>query len=150
MSGHCSRRSFSASGGTRAAALASLPPAQSVAAQSRWLGDAFKLCVALGDPRPKNVVLWTGLAVDPLADDRMCNVCTGTEAVTPRWRRSVHTVPRELQPDRKYCNRSRVDGHLPPADWTMEAPIRTSTGPLTMSVASCAQYEHGFFSVFET
>lgn len=33
---------------------------------SDWLGDPFALGVASGDPSPDGMVLWTGLAPDPL------------------------------------------------------------------------------------
>jgi len=115
-------------------------------------------------------VLWTRLAVDPLADDglggmptaaydvawqlstepRFRNIVkTGRVRVGPESAHSVHVEVEGLEPGREYWYRFRTDGHVSPAARTRTAPAeRSFGGPLTLAAASCAQWEAGFFTAY--
>jgi alkaline phosphatase D len=140
------------------------------AAGSARLADPFTLGVASGDPTPDGVVLWTRLAPVPLAGDGMGGmpsrpvevkweladderfrrvVRRGTEWARPELGHSVHVDVAGLEPGHEYFYRFAVDGHLSRTGRTRTAPSAwTSTTPLTMAFASCAQYEHGYFTAY--
>ena len=167
--GALSRRNFLLVGAA-AVALPVLPTARAAAAATpRALGDPFTLGVASGDPTADGVVLWTRLAVDPLAedgrggmpsrvydvqwelatDDRMRNVVRrGTATARPGSAHSVHVLLSGLEPGREYSYRFRVGPHVSPVGRTRTAPAARSLVPFTMAVASCAQYEHGWFTAY--
>lgn len=132
--------------------------------------DPFTLGVASGDPTPTGVVLWTRLALDPLAADGKGGM-PGRDltvrwevADNPRMRRpvdrgvvraraadahSVHVEVDGLRPGREYWYRFRVDGHLSPVARTRTAPARHEMpSALAMSFASCAHYEEGYFTAY--
>ncbi|SDN13321.1 alkaline phosphatase D family protein [Allokutzneria albata] len=132
--------------------------------------NPFTLGVASGDPSPDGVVLWTRLATAPLAEDGMGGMGTraveveweladderftrivrrGAETAVPELGHSVHVELDGLRPGRRYFYRFRANGHLSPAGRTRTAPAaRSLTSPLTMCFASCAQYEHGYFTAY--
>jgi alkaline phosphatase D len=132
--------------------------------------DPFTLGVASGDPRPDGVVIWTRLAPNPLAEDgfggmpqlsvdvewevatdeRFASVeQRGFATATPEFGHSVHVELAGLRPASDYFYRFRADGHLSPAGRTRTAPEPGSlAAPLTMCFASCAQYEHGWFTAY--
>ncbi|MGV9771351.1 alkaline phosphatase D family protein [Streptosporangium sp. NPDC003464] len=138
------------------------------AAASRALGgDPFTLGIASGDPSREGLVLWTRLALDPLgpggrggmpardvdvewqlaADERFARVVrAGTE--TARWERahSVHVELDGLEAGREYFYRFRAGGHLSPVGRTRTAPAVLS--PLTLAIAACAHYEHGYYTAY--
>ena len=132
--------------------------------------NPFTLGVASGDPSPDGFVLWTRLARLPLADDGLGGMGGAVRqvewqvATDPRFRRTarrgyvdtgpdqghaVHVEPSGLDPDRDYWYRFRVGRHLSPVGRTRTAP-RASSMPTALSVAfaSCAQWEHGFFTAY--
>jgi alkaline phosphatase D len=139
-------------------------------AGSARLVDPFTLGVASGDPTPDGVVLWTRLAPFPLAEDGMGGmpsravevkwelahdrrfrgvVRRGVEWARPEAGHSVHVDVRGLEPGREYFYRFAVDGYLSRTGRTRTAPAPwTLTSPLTMAFASCAQYEHGYFTAY--
>ncbi|MEV7006949.1 alkaline phosphatase D family protein [Streptosporangium sp. NPDC051022] len=133
--------------------------------------DPFALGIASGDPSRDGFVLWTRLAPDPLGsqgrggmpdrdvdvewqlatDERFSKVVrTGTE--TARWERahSVHVELDGLEPGREYFYRFRAEGHLSPAGRTRTAPVTlpSAGSPLTLAVAACAHYEHGYYTAY--
>ncbi|MGV0740987.1 alkaline phosphatase D family protein [Mycolicibacterium sp. XJ870] len=131
--------------------------------------DPFTLGVASGEPTPDGVVIWTRLAPDPLADDGFggmparaveveWEVATderfirieqrGTVTATPEYAHSVHVELAGLRPGSDYFYRFRTAGHLSPAGRTRTAPLPGSLAPLTMCVASCANYEQGLFTAY--
>jgi alkaline phosphatase D len=142
------------------------------AAQSWQAGDPFSLGVAAGAPRPDGFVLWTRLAPEPLSANpqtpggmRGGDVTVGYEiatdpalhdvvrrgeaAVEQAFAYSVHLDVTGLQPGRPYWYRfvsgdaaSRIGraATLPAPD---AAPDR-----LRFGFASCANYEHGYFSAY--
>jgi alkaline phosphatase D len=114
-------------------------------------------------------VLWTRLATDPLAEDGLCGlgerytdveweiatdegfrdvVRRGVERTGPELGHSVHAEPAGLAPGREYFYRFRANGEISPAGRTRTAPAVADMTPLTMCFASCAQYEHGWFTAY--
>ena len=128
----------------------------------------FTLGVASGDPESDGFVLWTRLAPRPLEPDGRggmpdrevvveWQVATdpgfrdpvrgGAVRARPRSAHAVHVEVAGLEPGREYFYRFRAEGHLSPTGRTRTAPpYRSSPTSLTVAVASCAQYEHGFFT----
>jgi alkaline phosphatase D len=63
------------------------------------------------------------------------------------WAHSVHVEVDGLAPGGEYHYRFRAEGHVSPAGRTRTAPAAgSSPDALTLAVASCADYEHGFFT----
>ncbi|GAA5125058.1 alkaline phosphatase D family protein [Haloechinothrix salitolerans] len=133
--------------------------------------DPFTLGVASGEPDATSVVLWTRLAPRPLAEDgfggmprrdvkvhwelatderfrtvvRRGHTMTGPDA---GFAVHVETAP-GLQPGWEYFYRFRVGRYISPIGRTRTAPALGTLGPaLTMSFASCSQYEHGYFTAY--
>ncbi|GAB2853754.1 alkaline phosphatase PhoD [Actinocorallia aurea] len=132
--------------------------------------DPFRLGVASGDPWPDSVVLWTRLAPRPLAEDGLGGLGSRNVQVAwqlaedARFRRivrkgtvtakasggyAVHVTPSGLEPGREYFYRFRADGHLSRVGRTRTAPARGAMGPMTFAAASCAHYEHGYFTAYK-
>ncbi|MEU4161682.1 alkaline phosphatase D family protein [Actinoplanes sp. NPDC026670] len=132
--------------------------------------NPFKLGVASGDPYPTSVVLWTRLAFQPLNADGHGGmprkpiavqwqvattakfsriVASGT--VNARWAdaHSVHVIARGLQPGAVYYYRFRAYGQISPIGRTRTAPAPGTFGPdLRIAVASCANYENGYYTAY--
>ncbi len=129
--------------------------------------------VASGGPLPSSVVLWTrvtpdrdslpgsGLGEPTRVDWEVSTsqefgdiVARGTETTSPDSDHTIHAEPHDLSPATEYYYRFRVaDGPHAGA----ESPVgRTKTAPahgdspdqLTFAVASCANYESGFFCAY--
>jgi len=144
------------------------PPERS--AGVRTLREPFTLGVASGDPWPTSVVLWTRLAPQPLEPDGLGgmprrqvvvhwqvaedasfrHVVRGGYAVAdPGWAHSVHVEADGLAPGREYFYRFQAEGHVSPVGRTRTAPGAGSMGPeARFAVASCANYEEGWFSAY--
>ncbi|MGW0485217.1 alkaline phosphatase D family protein [Nonomuraea sp. NPDC003214] len=132
--------------------------------------DPFTLGVASGDPDHDGFVLWTRLAQEPLAEDGMggmpnrpfpvlwqvyaderCRrlVRAGVAVAAPEWGHSVHVEVGHLSSGREYWYRFRVGPYVSPVGRALTAPHPLSYGgALTMAFASCAQYEHGYFTSY--
>ncbi|THV24335.1 alkaline phosphatase D family protein [Glycomyces paridis] len=132
--------------------------------------DPFTLGVASGDPEPDGVVLWTRLAIDPLAEDGFGGIPDGSYDVTwevakdERFRRrvasgraetaaaigySVHIEVDGLESGREYYYRFKTGRWTSPTGRTLTAPSRRSMpAELRMAFASCSQYEHGYFTAY--
>ncbi|MBL7258838.1 alkaline phosphatase D family protein [Paractinoplanes lichenicola] len=130
----------------------------------------FTLGVASGEPAHDSVVLWTRLAPVPLAEDGQGGMSRADVAVD--WQvsatdsfakplaygtvtarhadaHSVHVVAGGLAPDADYFYRFRTQGHISPVGRTRTTPAVNATGrDLTMLFASCANFEHGFFTAY--
>ena len=137
---------------------------------SGWKGDPFTLGVASGEPTPDGVVLWTRLAPDPLAEDgkggmpdrdvevdwEMATdeqfrrvVKRGRATAEADWAHSVHVDVGGLRSGAEFYYRFRVGGHVSPMGRTRTAPPENSNpAKLTLGVASCSMYEHGFFTSY--
>jgi alkaline phosphatase D len=132
--------------------------------------DPFTLGVASGDPGARSVVLWTRLALDPLADDGFGGmpsrtysvswqlardeqfrtvVRSGTTSVSPSTGFALHVVADGLQPASEYFYRFRQGTYLSPTGRTLTTPASDVFGrALSMSFVSCAEFEHGFFTAY--
>ncbi|MFE9103237.1 alkaline phosphatase D family protein [Actinomadura geliboluensis] len=169
------RRTFLVAGGlaTATAAAGPLVPgtAHAAAPRPRTLpGDPFTLGVASGDPDADGFVLWTRLALNPLAEDGLGGmpsrtvpvrwevatderfrrvVRRGTAAARPEAGHSVHVELNGLRPGRDYWYRFRTGAHVSPAGRTRTAPHPAAYGPaLAMAFVSCSQFEHGYFTAY--
>ncbi|MFC7620109.1 alkaline phosphatase D family protein [Microlunatus sp. GCM10028923] len=132
--------------------------------------NPFTLGVASGDPWPTSVILWTRLALDPLAEDGrggmperdyelVWQVATdrgfrtviksGRAVARPAYGHAVHVEVTGLQPGREYWYRFRQGSYLSEPALTRTAPGRGETPKsLAMSFVSCSQYEHGWFTAY--
>ncbi|MFC5749975.1 alkaline phosphatase D family protein [Actinomadura rugatobispora] len=160
-----SRRSFLAGAG-----LAPLVPA-GPRLSARRLADPFELGVASGDPSHDGFVLWTRLAPRPLAEDGLGGLPSSGSGVDVEWqvaedRRftrlartgrvtarpasagSVHVELNGLRPGREYFYRFRAGGHLSAVGRALTTPPPGALTPLTFAAASCAYYEHGYFTAY--
>ncbi|HWO64160.1 MAG TPA: alkaline phosphatase D family protein, partial [Umezawaea sp.] len=155
---------------TRRALLVGGLALTALSAGSSRLMDPFTLGVASGDPTPDSVLLWTRLAPVPLAEDGMGGmpsravevawelarderfravVRRGTEWARPELGHSLHVDVVGLEPGREYFYRFATGGHVSRTGRTRTAPAPWTVGtPLTMAFASCAQYEHGYFTAY--
>ncbi|HET9518649.1 MAG TPA: alkaline phosphatase D family protein [Actinoplanes sp.] len=138
--------------------------------RGRLRSNPFTLGVASGDPDPDGFVLWTRLAVTPLAADGRGGmpdrvvavqwelaadakfrtvVRRGTVEARPQAAHSVHVELNGLSPGRAFHYRFRAEGHLSRVGRTRTAPARGSSGGvLNLAFASCSQYEHGYFTAY--
>ena len=114
-------------------------------------------------------MLWTRLALDPLADtglggmpdrryevqwqvakdERFRHVVRGGSVTAdPRTAHSVHVEVDGLRPGTEYFYRFRVQGHISPTGRTTTTPARGLSQDLTMCFASCAHFGEGFFTAY--
>jgi alkaline phosphatase D len=136
-------------------------------AQPRFDNNPFSLGVASGYPQPDGIVLWTRLAPDPLngggmpdgavdvaweiADNESFRTVLrkGVARATPALAHSVHAEISGLEPARWYSYRFHVGGAVSPAGRFRTAPgIDVANGRLRFALASCQQYEQGYFSAY--
>lgn len=133
-------------------------------------GDPFTLGVACGDPTPDGFVMWTRLAPVPLADDGFGGMPTapvpvywevatdpacasvvrrGTEEAVRDWAHSVHAEVTGLDPGREYWYRFKAGPYVSPIGRALTAPAPgTLPRSLNLAVTSCANYQHGHFTVY--
>jgi len=115
----------------------------------------FPLGVASGCPRPTSVVLWTRVAAPgPVAweiaeDERLQRVVArGTALAEPRWAHSIHVDVEGLRPGRPYWYRFILGGAASPVGRTRTAPDPATATGLRFVIASCQQYEQGYFAAW--
>ena len=125
----------------------------------------FTLGVASGDPSPDGVVLWSRLArsaLEPVGaldenlgvgweiaeDDSFRRITqSGSATATPQLGHSVHVEVTGLEPGREYFYRMTTGGQQSPVGRTKTAPAPgTSVDRFRFGIASCQQYEHGFYT----
>lgn len=128
----------------------------------------FSLGVASGDPLPDSVVLWTRLAPDPLngggmgsdpvevrwelaADDAMRRIVQrGSVTATPDLAHAVHVDMTGLAPGHEYFYRFATGSEVSPTGRTKTAPAAGAVvDRLRFAFASCAHWEHGYFSAYK-
>jgi alkaline phosphatase D len=154
-------------------AVAARPTAASASAALRSAAlptGPFTLGVASGDPWHDGFVLWTRLALRPLAEDGLGGmpgrpyqvhwevaaderfrliVRRGSTTARPEAAHSVHVELDGLLPGRDYWYRFRVEDHISPVGRTRTAPHPYALDPaLTMGFVSCSQFEHGYFTAY--
>jgi alkaline phosphatase D len=129
--------------------------------------EVFTLGVASGDPAPDGVVLWTRLARDPAAtnggmteravdvdwqvadDERFARVrASGRTRTGPQDGYAVHVEVRGLPAGGTFFYRFGALGRVSEVGTTRTAPSPTALAPLAIAVASCANYEHGYFTAY--
>ncbi|MFE9442738.1 alkaline phosphatase D family protein [Streptomyces sp. NPDC006602] len=164
------RRRFLTAGAAVLGAAASAQlwlPGTARAAETPLPDGVFSLGVASGDPLPDGIVLWTRLAPDPLKgggmpdsmvpvqwelaeDGRFRNVVRrGTAQAQPAYGHSVHVDVRGLRAGRTYWYRFRAGGQISRTGRTRTAPARHRTGGhLKMALASCQNWQHGYFTPY--
>jgi alkaline phosphatase D len=163
------RRTLLAGAASLAALRALAQPATGVAAvRPRLGGHPFTLGVASGDPLPDGFVIWTRLALDPLApgggmrpeavrvqwevaaDEQMRRlVRQGTAVAVAEGAHTVHVELRGLEPDRWYWYRFRVGGEASRVGRARTAPLAGAPfGRLRFAFASCQHWEQGYFVAY--
>ncbi|MGW4408470.1 alkaline phosphatase D family protein [Nonomuraea sp. NPDC004702] len=164
------RRSLFAGGASLglAAALGASPVR--AAARRAPLSDPFQLGVASGEPTPDGVVLWTRLAMDPVALDGLGGmpdrvvpvqwqlasdenfrhvVRQGVEQARHESAHSVHVELDGLRPGAEYFYRFRAEGEISEVGRTLTAPAPGARSrPLNLSFTSCADYQTGWFTPY--
>ena len=169
--GRVNRRTFIL-GGLAIAGTAIVPSSQITtrAVPGRSGTYPFRLGLASGEPEPDSVVLWTRLAPSPLnadgqggmpradiivdwqvsTDERFTSlVASGSTTARFADAHSVHVVAGGLAPDSEYYYRFRANGHISPVGRTRTAPTFDVVGrDLVMAFASCANYEHGYYTAY--
>ena len=171
-----SRRNLLRTGALLGAAVpaATLTPspaaARNAAATTPLRSNPFTLGVASGDPAADGFVIWTRLALDPLADDglggmppkrqsvgwqvatdpRFADVVrAGSVKALPESAHSVHVEVTGLEPGREYYYRFRTGRHLSPAGRSLTTPARgTTPAALAMAFVSCSNWQGGFFTAY--
>ena len=140
------------------------------AADVRFTADPFTLGVASGYPTANDVVLWTRLAPSPMAPGggmpsevvtvewelasdpqfrqrralraRVRGAGLGTQRARRAWRPRGRAGP--------YWYRFTAGGVRSPVGRTATAPARDATPErLRLAVASCQQYEHGYYTAYQ-
>ncbi|GAA1946980.1 alkaline phosphatase D family protein [Amycolatopsis minnesotensis] len=133
------------------------------------LGEVFTLGVASGEPTATGIVLWTRLAVDPVAENGLGGmpgravpvqwqlskneqftkiVRAGNAVATPDSAHSVHVEVEGLAPGTEYFYRFRSGKAVSRVGRTRTAPALGTLGALTMCFASCAHYGEGYFTAY--
>ena len=139
-------------------------------AQPRFERDPFSLGVASGYPTPDGVVLWTRLAPDPLApdgamppaavpvtwevssDEQFRRIARhGVAYAEPEWAHSVHVEVSGLEPGREYWYRFSAGETRSRVGRTHTAPKQDAgLARVRIAVASCQQYEHGYYVAYRS
>ena len=128
----------------------------------------FTLGVASGDPTADGFVLWTRLALDPLATDTPGGlpaddvpvywevaeddgferlVARGIATAEARFAHSVHVDVAGLDPDRWYAYRFAVGDHIAAAGRARTLPrAGAATDRFVMAVTSCQKWSDGYYA----
>ena len=145
-------------------AAASLNPLRGA---PRFSKDPFTLGICSGDPLPDGMVLWTRLAMEPLAGGGMGQdshevdwvvaedeglkkiVKRGKAVATPQFAHCVHADVRGLKPARWYWYQFRCGGVESQVGRTRTAPAVGSHDDLRFAFASCQHFETGYYTAYE-
>lgn len=96
----------------------------------------------------RNVAVAWEVAEDPPAMRRV--VARGVEHARIETAHSVHAELKGLRPGREYFYRFRTGRHMSEVGRTLTSPAPGETPTaLAMAFASCAQYEHGYFTAYK-
>ena len=130
--------------------------------------DPFTLGVASGDPRTDSVILWTRLALEPVADDGLGGmpdepidvrweiatdeafsalVGEGTGTAEPAFAHTVHVDAAGLDPATDYHYRFHVGEHTSPAGRTRTLP-EGSPDAFGIAVVNCQWFETGAYAAY--
>lgn len=130
----------------------------------------FRLGVASGFPTDRDVVLWTRLAPDPLAedgrggmapqdvtlryelatDDRFRKILRhGEVTADAAWAHSARVVVPGLKPAHDYFYRFIAGSHVSAVGRARTLPeARAEVRSFSMAVVSCAHFEHGYYAAY--
>jgi alkaline phosphatase D len=133
----------------------------------RLQDSPFRLGIASGDPLPDSVVLWTKLDAHVLdrsgalpspvpvsweiADDEQFRrvVRQGTAVARAELGHSVHAEVNGLRPGRHYWYRFHTGGEISTTGRTRTAPAANDdVQRLRFAVASCQNYENGYYAAY--
>lgn len=166
------RRFLSQAGGAIAGLVAAPALVGCVAPRQSWSdGDPFTLGVASGSPSADGFVLWTRLAPDPLSTDldapggmtgdavpvayeialdseMRLVVARGTAMALPDLAYSVHVEVAGLEPGRPYWYRFMSGEARSRIGRAMTLPGAGGVDRLRLAVASCSNYELGYFAAY--
>ena len=163
------RRTFVLGTGLGLGAAAAPLTTPSASAAPKNHASPFTLGIASGDPTPTGIVLWTRLALDPLAEDgvgamgskkvmvhwqisedpQMHRVVrAGTEAALPQFGFAVHAEVEGLRPGREYYFRFRTGRHESRIGRTRTLPAAESRESLRAIAVSCSHWEGGHFTAY--
>lgn len=138
-------------------------------AQAQGGAYVFPLGVASGDPAPDGFVIWTRLAMDPVAPDGLGGmggpvavrwdiaadegfhriVAAGEATADASDAHSLHIEVEGLRPDRPYWYRFTALGQQSPVGRARTAPApNADIDRLRLAVASCSNWESGYFSAY--
>jgi alkaline phosphatase D len=136
-------------------------------AQPHFKSNPFSLGIASGYPQAQGIVLWTRLAPDPLSGGGMPEAAVdvtweisdnesfrkvlrkGTERATPELAHSVHAEIGGLDPARWYWYRFHAGEATSATGRFRTAPADDATNDrLRFALASCQQYEQGYFAAY--
>lgn len=131
--------------------------------------NLFCLGVASGDPAPDGFVIWTRLALDPLAADGLGGMggpvevlwevaadeafarsaASGRVTADASSAHSLHVEVAGLSPDRPYWYRFTASGQRSRIGQARTAPAYDADPTaLRLAVASCAHWQRGYFSAY--
>ena len=145
-----------------------LPALAQFQPRPRFVADPFSLGVASGYPIPGGFVLWTRLAPVPDApgggmapevvpvrwevarDEKFAQLAaSGTTYAAPDWAHSVHVEVVGLENARQYWYRFIAGDAASPVGRARTAPAYAAKPEkVRFGLASCAQYEQGFFGAY--
>ncbi|MEO7726924.1 MAG: alkaline phosphatase D family protein, partial [Burkholderiales bacterium] len=145
-----------------AAALFAPPFVLPLRAQPRFDSFPFTLGVASGSPRPRSVVLWTRLTGMPMPanielkwevarDERFRNIAgRGSVVATPEVAHSVRVEVQGLEPARWYWYRFMAGDAISTTGRTRTAAGMDGSANerLRFAIASCQQYEQGYYAAY--
>src|SRR5689334_3405472 len=160
------RRTLLKAAGTAAGAAAVLTPLGLAAPAAAAPTSLFQHGVASGDPLPDGVLLWTRVTPTPdatpgsgagpdqavtwqIATDRNFTsvVASGTVTASAASDHTVKADVRGLAADTSYWYRFTAGGVSSPTGRTRTTPAADATlDRLRLGVASCANWEAGYFS----
>jgi alkaline phosphatase D len=159
------RRDFLHSGAVGSLGLFAGPAGSD--AERRSAPNLFTLGVASGDPTPDSVILWTRLAVDPLAGGGMPRIpvlvrwrvahdanmrhiaAQGLAIAWPALAHAVHVDVRGLAPARWYYYQFSVGAAESPIGRTRTLPTRGSrVDKLRFAFVSCQDWQNGFYPAY--
>jgi alkaline phosphatase D len=167
MSSRMSRRDLLAAGGVGAFALASGSLFSGRAIALPRGAYPFVAGVASGEPAANSVVLWTRIALDALgrtpvkgkvpvswelAEDEGITriVARGVETAIAKEGHSVHVEVPNLKAGHEYHYRFYANGEASAVGRTRTAPKRgKSPNSLRFCLASCSNYEAGYFTAYK-
>ena len=161
------RRLLKAALACAASAMFAPPLARQARAAPSFASDPYTLGVASGAPRANSVVLWTRLAPAPLAgggmppesvdirwevarDEAFRDIAAaGSARAEPEQGHSVHVEVRGLAPERWYWYRFMAGDAVSPIGRTRTAALpQSSPERLAFAIASCQQYEQGYYAAY--